>query len=249
MRDGGLIDGWTVGNISMTLKNGGQPIYMTSYPRHLLPERGQPPGEPHPPGSVRNIAVSNVVAYGDGAIFLSGMVEKPLQNICFDNVQITMMGGKVKDLHAAPPYPFRVWGHRVAPYDIFCRNVDGLRMRNVRLSWNTPEKPEWGSAIRCQNVRDLEIDGFVGRQALGSDAPAIWLKNTKRVFIRNSRAPEQSGTFVKLDEGTENVTVMNNDLGQAKQVALVGSKVDPKQLFEAGNRLPELGKNRPPQRP
>ena len=239
MRDGGLIDGWTVNNVSMTLTRGGQPIYMTSYPRSRLPERGQPPDEEKPPGIVRSVMISNVEATGCGGMFLQGMMEKRLEGITLENVRLHVRGGRDKKraLNTDPPYPFPVWGHRISPYGIYCRYVDDLTLRNIQVNWGTPEDAEWGSAIRCRSVNGLEIDGFVGRQSAGSDAPAIVLADTRNAFIHNCWAPEGAGTFLRLEEGCQNVSLMNNDLHRAQQATLVGPGGNANELYAEGNRL------------
>ncbi len=236
MRDGGLIDGWVVTNISMTLKDGGQPIYFWSWKRT----------EDTPWGTVKNVTISNVVASADGCIFISGVDEKHMQGITLENIRIFMQGGRGRreKFHSDPPYPFTVWGHRRSPYDIFCRYVDDLKLRNIHVTWNTPEKAEWGSAIRCWHARDVEIDGFVGRQASSSDAPAIWLKDVKGAFIHNCRPPKGTGTFLRIDKGSEAVTLVNNDLNQAERTVQIEPNVDPRELFENGNRVrPEHSDN------
>ena len=236
MRDGGLIDGWRVNNISMTLSDGGQPIYMTSFPRSRLSEAGTPAEKEGPPGTVRNISVSNVTASADGCIFLSGMEEKRLEGVVLDNIRIHMRGGRTKKLHSQPPYPFPLWGHRQSPYDVFCRHVDDLKLSNVRITWEAPEQPEWGSAVRCANVGNLEIAGFRGRQAEGSQAPAILLRDARHVYIHDCWAPEGTGTFLGLEAGTRDVALMNNNLSRARQAVSVASGVDAKELFQSGNR-------------
>ncbi|MGP8271719.1 MAG: glycoside hydrolase family 28 protein [Terracidiphilus sp.] len=238
MRDGGIIEGWTVDNISMTLTGGGTPIYMTSYPRSRLFEPGDKVAPEKSLATVRNVMVSNVTARADGGIFLQGMEEKPLDGIVLDNIHIRMRGATEKPLSANPPYPFPLWGHQRAPYDIYCRYVHDLKLRNVQLTWESPEKPEWSSAIRCRNLRDVEIDGFVGRQALGSDAPAIWLRDTRNAFIHNCRAEQGTGDFLKLDQGSEHVTLLGNELSEARKTAVFEPGVSPDELFESGNRLP-----------
>jgi len=238
MRDGGVIDGWTVSNISMTLTGGGQPVYMTSYPRSRLPEAGAVPDEEKPPGVVRNITISNVTAEADGAVFLSGMAERPLEAITLENIRITMRGGREKKLHADPPQPFPVWGHRQSPYDIFCRYVDDLKLRHIQLTWSAPEQAQWGSAIRCRHVSNLEIDGFTGRQSLPADTAAIWLRDTNSALIHNCRAAQGAKVFLHLDQGAADVSLMNNDLGAAKRMVTFGAGVDPRELYEAGNRPP-----------
>ena len=239
MRDGGLIEGWTVNNISMTLTGGGQPIYMTSYPRSRLPEPGARREEERPAGTVRSIMISDVTAIADGCIFLSGMAEKPLEGIVIENVRIRMQGGRQKDLHAEPPYPFPVWGHRRSPCDVFCRYVDGLKLRDIHLTWGSEEKPEWGSAIRCRDVTNLEIAGFNGRQSLGSDAPAISLAGTRHAYIHDCWAPEGTGVFLSLDPGAGDVALMNNNLSRAREAAVCASGVDRRELHESGNRTPK----------
>ncbi len=227
MRDGGLIDGWTVDNISMTL-DGGVAIYFWSWKRE----------DDTPWGKVKNVSISNVNAVADGCVFISGVEEQHIEGVTLDNIRILMRGGSNKKWHENPPYPFTVWGHRSTPYDIFCRYVDDLKIRNVQVTWNTPEKPEWGSAIRCWHVKDLEIDGFVGRQALSSGQPAIQLRDARNVFIHNCRAPEGTGTFLQVGEGIEHVTVMNNDLSYAEKAFSLGADVEPEEVFQSNNRLP-----------
>ncbi len=228
MRDGGLIDGWTVDNIAMTLPNDGVPIYFWSWKRR----------DDTPWGTVRNVMVSNVTAIGDGCVFISGVREKPMEGITLENFRMFMRGGTRQKHHEDPPYPFQVWGHRRAPYDIYCRYVNDLKLRNIKVTWSTPEKPLWGSAIRCLSVKDLEISGFEGRQSLGSDAPAIHLTDVKGAFVHNCRAPRDTGTFLHLDEGTEAVTLMNNDLSRAERMVHIEPSVRDNELFESSNRPP-----------
>ncbi len=240
MRDGGSIDGWTVNNISMTLPKGGVPIYLWAWPRidhdAIHPAEGKTIADYGPAGTVRNVLISNVTATGDGGVLISGAPNQPLEGITLDNVRITMRGRTDKPLHAAPPLPFPVWGHHRAPYDLFCRYVTGLTLRSVRFAWGTPEKPAWGSAMRCQYVNDLELDGFSGRQAAGADAPAIWLRAVHGAFIHDCWAPRGTGTFVRLDEATRDVTLMNNELSRAAEMFAVVPGSSSQEPFCSGNR-------------
>jgi hypothetical protein len=113
--------------------------------------------------------------------------------------------------------------------------VDGLKLRDVRIAWDEPERPEWGSAMRCLNVSNLELAGFSGRQAKGSPQPAIALRETRHAYIHDCWTPEGTGVFVALEAGTRDVALMNNDLSRAeKSVALAG--VAASELYESGNR-------------
>jgi hypothetical protein len=219
MRDGGLIDGCVVNNISMTLTDGGEPIVMTQYPRSRRPELGPPrPDEEKSFGSVKNVMISNVEAIGCGGVFLQGMMEKHLEGITLVNIRLHVHGGrnKGKTSNANPSYPFLRWS-KYTPYGMYCRYVDGLKLHNVQLTWEAPEDADWGSAIRCRSVNDLEIDGFTGRQSRGSGEPAIHLVDTKSAFIHNCWAAEETGDFLRLGEGSRNVSLMNNDLHRAQK--------------------------------
>jgi hypothetical protein len=231
MRDGGMLDGMIVSNITMDsdkIKNGGQPIYIWSHRRT----------DQTAWGTIRNVIVSNMIVSGQGAMFISGAKEKHIDGLTFENIRIVVQEGRDTTFNEDPPDPFTPWGHHRAPFDIFCRYVDNLKLRNVELSWSTAEKAEWGGAIRCWHVNNLEISGFIGRQALHAKTPVCWLKDVKGAFIYNCRAVEGANTFLKIEESTERVTLMNNELSHAKRLYELGAGINEKEIFESGNRLP-----------
>jgi hypothetical protein len=231
MRDGGLIDGMIVSNITMDtdkIKNGGQPIYIWSHKRT----------EQTPWGTIRNVMVSNMTVTGQGGMFISGAKEKHIEGLTFENIRIVVQEGRDTTMHENPPDPFTPWGHHRAPFDIFCRYVDNLKLRDIELSWSKPEKTEWGGAIRCWHVNDLEISSFIGRQSLNAKTPVCWLKDVRNAFIYNCRAVEGANTFLKIEDGTQRVSLMNNELSNAKRSYELGAGISAKEIFEAGNRLP-----------
>lgn len=233
MRDGGLIDGVLVSNITMEtsgLKNGGQVVYMWTHPRRKGGAFG----------IVRNINITNVIANGYGGIFISGAKEQYISSLTLDRIRIFVGPGRETDFHQDPPYPFTVWGHQVAPYDIMCRYVEDLKLSDVQLTWAKEEKEEWGSAIRCWYIRDLEISGFSGRQSLHSKSAAIWLKEVKGAYIYNCKAPKGTTAVFQFDEGTTQISLMGNEFSQARKLSLL--PINRKELFESGNRLPASNK-------
>jgi hypothetical protein len=230
MRDGGLIDGVSVSNItsdSSRLKKG-QGIFIWSHRRT----------DTTPWGMIKNVSISNMVLKCGGGIFITGVQEKHIEGITLDNIRIQVNEGRNTKFHDDPPYPFTVFGHGVAPFDIFCRYVDGLKLRNVELTWGKPELEKWGSAIRCLDVNNVEISGFSGRQSLPSQKPAIAFKNVKGAYINNCMAPDGTGTVLHLDEGTENVSIMSNEFSRAKKMFTLAPGVNAREIFESGNRLP-----------
>lgn len=150
-----------------------------------------------------------------------------------------MYGNKISELNNNPPYPYPIYGfHNASPYSLFFRYVDNLKLNNIQVDWNKPEKPEWGSALRCWSVNNLEIDGFKGRQSLNSNNPSIWLKNVKGAYLHNCFAPEGTGIFLKIDSGTADVTIMNNELSHAKKMYTVDSDLNKKSIFVSFNHKP-----------
>ena len=122
------------------------------------------------------MTISNVTARANGGIFVTGHHEEGgyIRSLTLENIHILMFGGKDKsELNAEPPFPYYpIYGFHSAPYAVFIRNVEDLELRNLTFEWNTPEQPDWGAAVRCFDIEELEIDGFDGRQSLGSDQPA-----------------------------------------------------------------------------
>lgn len=251
MRDGGSIDGFTATNVSMTLSTretvtevgenpevleGGQPIYVW-----IGRERE---GDPY--GTIRNVLITKVTAVADGAVFISGVEEQHVEGITLDDVHIVMKGGKEKKYSREPGYPRLLnergdpvlWAPRHSPYDVFCRHVSGLKLRNLKLEWGDPEKAEWGSAIRCWHAREVEIEGFAGRHALGSDRASIHLRDVDGALIRGCRAAGHTDTFLGLERGSRDIVLIDNDLRQATRVAALGEGTDPESLFETSNRPP-----------
>lgn len=233
MRDGGLIDGMVVNNISIDCNRtqNGHGIYIWSHRRT----------DSTPWGMIRNVIISNMTIRGGGGIFIDGAKEKHVEGLTLENIRINVTGGRnTKNYHDNPPHPFPVFGHRLAPYDVFCRYVDDLKLRNIQIIWPESEDAKLGSALRCWTVKDLELSGFVGRQSLKSDAPAIWLKDVDGAFIHNCRAPEGTETVFLIDEGTKRVSLMSNEFSRAKKMYMLGAEVNVKEIFETGNHLPEI---------
>jgi hypothetical protein len=241
MRDGGIIDGWTVCNVAMSLPKGGVPIYMWSFMRFdgdaLEPVGGSPMPEKVSGGRVRNVLISDVIAEGDGGVFMSGTADGYLEGIVLDNVRILMRGATDKPMSANPPLPFPVWGHHRAPYDIFCRYVRDLRLSNVRMAWGHPEKAEWGSAARFWHVEELTLEGFEARQAKGTDQPVVDMCDVRGAFVRGCRPLQGAGAFLGLRDASREVTIVGNDLRRAAQPYRVDTSSE--EPFECGNRLPD----------
>ncbi len=236
-----VVDGVVIENIVMhtteRFQGGGTAIYIWSFPLYVETEIPADTDLP-PPGVLKNVLISNVIATANGLVCVNGARDGYVKGLTLDNIRFTMFGGKISEFNAAPPYPYPIYGfHHGSPYGMFFRHVHDLTLRDIRVDWNQPEQSQWGSALRCWNVNNLEIEGFVGRQSAGSIEPAIGLKDVDGAFIRHCRAPAGTGTFVELTGSTQGVSIVGNDLRRARSA--VANRTDEQPLLLDNNQLPE----------
>ncbi len=243
---GGLVENITISNINYILKRskGGNLVFARSKPSDEVrwsvkswAEKWNIDVKPRtgPPPVIRHILFSDIVANSDGAIFIDGLEDGYVEDITFDNIRYTMRGGREKPESANPSHPFYVFGHHTAPYGIFCRYVKDITLRNIKFSWNQPEKAEWGSPVRFENAENIEIAGFKGRQSLGSENPVIRLKNVAGAYVHDCQAAVGAGTFLEVAEGSKDILFMNNDLRQSTTSLFISEKVMNNEVIESGN--------------
>lgn len=241
---GEMVENVTISNINYILKHskGGNLVFARSNPIEVREsvsswaKKWKVEVKPNtgPPPVIRNILISNVVASSDGAIFLDGLKDGYIEDITFDNIRYVMRGGLEKPESAEPSHPFYVFGHHTAPYGIFFRYVKGITLRDVQFSWNQPEKPEWGSPVRFENAENIEIDGFEGRQSLGSNKPVVRLKNVGGAYIHNCQAAKNAETFLEVAEGCKDILFMNSDMRNASEAIKIKGDIQKNTIVESG---------------
>jgi len=182
--DGGTMDRIVVSNI--TMNKIGAPIYLR------LGNRARPfkkdmetPGI----GAMRNITISNIEATGANptGCAISGIPEAKIENVTMSNIRLSFEGGGTKadaerEISEKPAdYPEYSMFGRLSAYGLYCRHVKGLKMFNVQLQL---EKPDRRHAVVFEDVEDALVDCL--------DAPLspdtgkiIRLNDVKNVFIRD----------------------------------------------------------------
>jgi hypothetical protein len=60
----------------------------------------------------------------------------------------------------------------------------------------------------------------------------------KGAYIHNCHSPSGTGTFIKLDSGTTDVSLIGNDLSYSKKMYSIEPGVKKKSVFISGNRKP-----------
>lgn len=154
--DGGAIEDVTIDNITMRdIVNA--PIFIRRG------NRARTPGEP-PPGVIRRVTISNVVASGvSGAhgILISGIPGYPIEDLRLSNIRIHYEGGGTKaDADLEPEekekdYPEPDMFGRMPAYGLFARHVDGLDIRDADFTF---DKPEQRPVMQLRDVTRVDVE-------------------------------------------------------------------------------------------
>lgn len=190
-----------------------------------------------PEGKMENVSISNVIARANYSSFIGGLPDNTIKGVTLSNIKMIMQGKLVAaDIHPGVP---GIWARRRIPYGFYFRHVDNLRLHDVEVEWQDASG-DWEHAVKCENVKNLEMDGFIGRQgALKTDVPAVLLSDVEKAFIRGCTASAGTGIFLSLAGITKDITVIGNDLSQAKKAFEISPGLEEKILYQAANHLPD----------
>ncbi len=162
----------------------GDPIYFMI--ERLGERTGHPePNEP-PAGSIRNVAIRNVIAHGKGSCSISGYPTSWLDHLTLENIKLFIStdpaAGYDKAIHAMK---FR-----------YARN---LQVKDVEVRWEKPELANWRSALYFQDVDGLALDGFEGGPAkLNGEYPAVILDSVQNATISDAKATTGTRVFLEV---------------------------------------------------
>jgi polygalacturonase len=158
-----------------------------------------------PAGSIRNVLIRNVIARGQGTSMIHGHPDSWLENVSLENVQLWLSNDPDSKLEKADDA-------------IKVRWARNLKLKDVTVHWDKPESAKWQSALAVEDVKELELDGFSGRQAkMGGDSPTIILNRVEDAMIRNSKATDGTGIFLRVaGNKSSDIYLMDNDLRKAR---------------------------------
>ena len=188
-------------------------------------------------GRIRRVRFSNILAESENSALVYGSPDSPVEDVVFDNFDLRMRNSRLQpsyggnfDLRAAADFSQALFEHGIP--GLFFRHATGLRIRGFRLRWDDDVPPFFTHAIEGEEFRDVEIQGFEGRQAAGA---AIALRNGNGVTIRDCRAAGGTGTFLEQTGVTDQRLFVNNDLGRAARAFAA----EPHGFAAAGNLMPK----------
>ncbi len=152
----------------------GEPIHISSLP-------DSPKGVA---GKVRNIRFTDISAQSETGIVIFGTKENPIEDIQMDRVRLNINSGKYTltyggnfDLRPAYKPELQVFKHDIP--GIYAQYVNGLDVRNFKLTWGNDLPSFFTHGIECQNVNDLLIEGFAGTaNSNASGSQKIKLENS-----------------------------------------------------------------------
>ena len=154
--DGALLEDVTISNITMRdISN--SPIFLR------LGARNRGPKETTKTGALRRVIISNVVVYNADPKYssiISGIPGYLIEDVQLNNIRVYAKGGGTKEQAALEPperealYPEPTMFGELPAYGFFIRHVKGLQMRDVEVSYLSPElRP----AFWLNDVTDVEF--------------------------------------------------------------------------------------------
>jgi polygalacturonase len=205
--DGGDIEAVTISNISMV--NVRAPIFLR------LGNRGRDMETPVA-GTLRHVVLSNIVATGaQQACAIAGLPGHMIQDITLDNIQVSFAGGgTVEQTSVSVPeeerkYPEATMFGVLPSYGLYCRHVEGLRLRNILLTLQTPD---YRHALVCDDVARVVIDSLEADRSPGAEA-ALRFRGVRKALIANCLRPEPISGFLKvMDDGSKEIRFTGNDI-------------------------------------
>jgi len=151
-------------------------------------------------------------------IDLNAIGEGVLENITFDDVQITFPGGGSAEqaaLRDVPQIAGEYFEIGVLPaYALYARNVRALTLSNVRFGVSAPDlRP----AVVFDHVEDAAINGF-GAEGNAEAESLLRFIDSRDVLLSASRVLSPAAVFLQV-EGAEsgNITVDGGDLSKANE--------------------------------
>src|ERR1051326_3503139 len=145
---------------------------------------------------MRRIIISNIVVYNADPKYssiISGIPGYMIEDVQLSNIRVYAKGGGTKEQAALEPpereniYPEPTMFGELPAYGFFIRHVKGLQMRDVEVSYLSPDlRP----AFVLNDVRGAEFIHIKAQRE--ADVPVFWLKNVTDFSLQQSwPLPEQ----------------------------------------------------------
>ncbi len=218
--DGGEVSDVVISNLTIDCRRhdwfwwgDGEPFHFNIKKRSEV-HRSWKKEDDRPAGAIRNVLIRDVIARGRGASIGDGHPASWLEGITMDNVKLFI---------AHDP---------AAPYDkavdaLTFRRVKNLSLRNVEITWEGPAHDRWRSALLLEDIRGLDVRGFVGRQAAAGGA-AVVMNQVEDAVLRESRAADGTDAFLEVrGDRSRGIAIWGNDVRKAAVALRTAAEVRP----------------------
>jgi hypothetical protein len=149
---------------------------------------------------VRNVVVQDVAAHVQGTSRILGHAERPLEGVTLSGIRLFMNPESTPDKRAT--------------HALVAEGVEGLRIRDLEVSWASEPGPRWESAVVVRRARDVELTGFVGTSApTAPAAPAVLMEDVDGALVRACRP--LPGRFLHVAGDSRAIHLVGNDLSAA----------------------------------
>jgi polygalacturonase len=213
--DGGTLDRVTISNIA--IEDMAAPIFLRLGNRaRPFRVRQQKP----PVGTFRNVKISNITATNAGrnGCSILGIKDHYIENVSISNVYIHFDGGGSKTVAEAEypendaDYPESTRYGDLPAYGFYCRHVDGLVLRDIKLAYDVAEaRPP----LFFDDVKNLDIFHFQGQVDFRA-ASQMRLRACQNVSISEC-SPQAMPVFMRLEKHCDRIRVMGNNLVQVQK--------------------------------
>ena len=111
-------------------------------------------------------------------------------------------------------YPDAAMFGTLPSYGLYCRHVEGLKLRDIGVTLQTPD---FRHALVCDDVSRVVIDSFDASQSEDA-ASVIRFQKVKKALICNCTPSGEISDFIKVTDGGMNeVKFVGNDVQNMKQ--------------------------------
>jgi hypothetical protein len=190
-------------------------------------------------GSLKDISISNVVAYGAShASSITGIPGHCVENVSLTDITIHTKGGGTKEMAAKTPeeaikgYPSSImWGQ---PHisGLFVRHVKGLDISNLKIWMDAPDERPLAD---MDDVEGLYIDRMVTDENSRGTA-VITMKDLRNAKLEDLNFSELSEKWLSFSGTKNSEIVVESGLKHISQKVLLSPEVNPENVTLKGIR-------------
>ncbi len=218
----GSIENVSFDNITMRTRIYWGPWWGKGEPIHISAVPYDPDSETL--GTIKGVRFSNILAESDNGILIHGWDDSVIEDVTLDNVRLRVVnshlheacggnfdlqrGGVEFEVPHKTPDEVQTFAHDIPA--VYARHVEGLRIRDLDVSWEDGLPEYFTHAVQCEDFTDVIVDGLRGRQAhVAADHAVIRLDNGSGAFVRNC-VPTAGAKVLLTHDGVDRVLEAGN---------------------------------------